>query len=59
LVETSAQRFAIAERVALAKWDNGISVEGASREAQVILSAVRIVERLGSDIGVKLLQGSD
>jgi chorismate mutase len=40
LVETSAQRLVIAEQVALAKWDKGIPVEDASREAQVIVHAV-------------------
>ena len=39
LVETSAQRLAIAEQVALAKWDSGTPVEDAAREAQVIASA--------------------
>jgi len=39
LVEISAQRLVVAERVALAKWDSGTLVENASREAKVILSA--------------------
>jgi len=41
LVETSAQRLAIAEQVALAKWDSGTPVEDAAREAQVIASATQ------------------
>ena len=49
LVETSAQRLVIAEQVALAKWDNGIPVEDASREALVIASAVRAGEARGLD----------
>jgi chorismate mutase len=49
LVETSAQRLIIAEQVALAKWDKGIPVEDASREAQVIVHAVRAGESRGLD----------
>lgn len=41
LVATSARRLAIAERVALAKWDSRSEVEDAAREAQVVYSAVR------------------
>lgn len=41
LVETSAERLLIAEQVALAKWDSGTPVEDASRESQVLGSAVR------------------
>jgi chorismate mutase len=40
LVEMSARRLALAEHVALAKWDSHISVEDPSREEQVIMSAV-------------------
>ena len=49
LVETSAQRLIIAEQVALAKWDKGIRVEDASREAQVLANAVRAGESRGLD----------
>src|SRR5258708_2311384 len=49
LVETSAQRLVIAEEVSLAKWDNGIPVEDASREAQVIVRAVKAGESRGLD----------
>lgn len=49
LMETSAQRLAIAEEVALAKWDSGAPVEDAAREAQVIASAVKAGERRGLD----------
>lgn len=47
LVETSAQRIVIAEQVALAKWDSGAAVDDASREAQVIASAIKEGEYLG------------
>jgi chorismate mutase len=40
LVEMSARRLALAEQVALAKWDSHTSVEDPSREEQVIMSAV-------------------
>lgn len=49
LVETSARRLAIAEQVALAKWDNGIPVEDASREDQVIVSAPKAGHSRGLD----------
>src|SRR5215467_16389026 len=49
LVETSAQRLAIAEQVALAKWDSGTPVEDAAREAQVIASATEAAESRGLD----------
>jgi chorismate mutase len=49
LVETSAQRLAIAEQVALAKWDSGAPVEDAAREAQVIASATKVGEAMGLD----------
>ena len=44
LVETSARRLAIAEQVALSKWDSGAAVEDPSRETQVISNAVRAGE---------------
>jgi len=44
LVETSAQRLAIAELVALAKWDSGTAVEDAAREAQIIASTTKAAE---------------
>jgi len=49
LVETSAQRLAIAEQVALAKWDSGAPVEDPSREAQVIATATKAGEEKGLD----------
>ena len=49
LVETSAQRLHIAERVALAKWDSGAAVEDGPREAKVIQSAVKDGNALGLD----------
>jgi chorismate mutase len=49
LVETSARRLALAEQVALAKWDSGTPVEDAAREAQVIASATRAGESRGLD----------
>lgn len=49
LVETSARRLAIAEQVALTKWDNGIPVEDASREDQVIVSAAKAGQSRGLD----------
>jgi chorismate mutase len=49
LVETSAQRLIIAEQVALAKWDMGIPVEDASREAQLIVHAVTAGQSRGLD----------
>jgi chorismate mutase len=47
LVETSAQRLQIAEKVALAKWYSGASVEDSSREAEVIQKAVKDSESIG------------
>jgi chorismate mutase len=41
LVEASAQRLQIAEKVALAKWYSGARVEDASREGEVIQKAVK------------------
>jgi chorismate mutase len=49
LVETSAGRLAIAEQVALAKWDSQAAVEDAPREAQVITGAVKYGESRGLD----------
>jgi chorismate mutase len=49
LVETSAQRLVLAEQVALAKWDAGTPVEDATREAQVIASAIGAGESRGLD----------
>jgi chorismate mutase len=49
LVETSAHRLAIAEQVALAKWDSGAAVEDVPREAQVITGAVKMGESKGLD----------
>jgi chorismate mutase len=49
LVKTSARRLAIAEQVALAKWDSGTAVEDVPREAQVITGAVKVGESKGLD----------
>jgi chorismate mutase len=49
LVETSAKRLLIAEQVAFAKWDRGTPVEDASREAQVIASAMEAGASRGLD----------
>ena len=49
LVETSAHRLAIAEQVALSKWDSRAAVEDAPREMQVILGAVKNSEGKGLD----------
>jgi len=49
LVETSARRLALAEQVALAKWDSGTPVEDAAREAQVIASATKAAESRNLD----------
>ena len=62
LVEASAQRLVTAEQVALAKWDSGTPVEDTSREAQVIASVIRegeSIERVASDVGIKLFQSPD
>jgi chorismate mutase len=40
LVESSAQRLAIGDQVALSKWDSGKSVEDSARESAVISNAV-------------------
>ena len=47
LVGVSAKRLAIAERVALAKWDCGTAVEDAKREAQVVRAAVASAKEKG------------
>lgn len=49
LVETSARRLALAEQVALAKWDSGTPVEDTAREVQVIASATKAGESRGLD----------
>ena len=49
LVETSARRLALAEQVALAKWDSRAAVEDAPREAQVIAGATKDGEVRGLD----------
>ena len=49
LVETSARRILIAERVALAKWDSGAPVEDAPREDHVIVSATKAGQSRGLD----------
>jgi chorismate mutase len=47
LIETSAERLAIAEQVALAKWDSGAAVEDEAREVQVVNDAVKVGEARG------------
>lgn len=47
LVEMSARRLALAEQVALAKWDSHTSVEDPPREEQVIMSAIKEGESRG------------
>lgn len=49
LVEFSAQSLVIAEQVALAKWDHGVSVEDPTREAQGISSAAKDGKARGLD----------
>ena len=49
LVGTSARRLAIAEQVAMAKWDSGAPVEDASREDHVIVSAMKAGQSRGLD----------
>ena len=49
LVEISARRVAIAEQVALAKWDSGAPVEDASREDHVIVSVTKAGQSRGLD----------
>ena len=47
LVETSAQRLWLGEKVALAKWYSGARVEDATREAEVIQKAVQDGKSMG------------
>jgi chorismate mutase len=49
LIATSAHRLAIAEQVALSKWDSGAAVEDTQREEQVITNAVKTAETKGLD----------
>ena len=49
LVEISARRLAIAEQVALAKWDSGAPVEDAAREDHVIVSVTKAAQSRGLD----------
>lgn len=49
LVEMSAERLLIAEKVAYAKWDHGVPVEDTSREASVLLAAVEAARQRGLD----------
>lgn len=49
LIETSARRLAIAQQVALAKWNSQAPVEDAAREAQVITAAVTDGKSRGLD----------
>jgi len=49
LVDLSARRLVIAEQVAFAKWDNGMSVEDTSREDYVIASATKSGQSRGLD----------
>jgi chorismate mutase len=49
LAGTSARRLAIAEQVALAKWDSRAAVEDAAREAQVIMAAAKYGKSRGLD----------
>jgi chorismate mutase len=49
LAGTSARRLAIAEQVALAKWDSRAAVEDAPREAQVIMAAAKYGKSRGLD----------
>ena len=47
LVAVSAKRLAMAERVALAKWDRATAVEDARREAQLVRAAVASAKEKG------------
>jgi chorismate mutase len=47
LVELSARRLVIADQVALAKWDNGMPVEDASREDHIISRATKAGQSRG------------
>jgi chorismate mutase-like protein len=52
LVETSARRLSLAQKVAFAKWDNGTAVEDPLREEHVIASAVSEGKTEGLDPAV-------
>jgi chorismate mutase len=47
LVEMSAERLLIAEKVAYAKWDHGVVVEDAPREASVLQTALQAARKRG------------
>jgi chorismate mutase len=49
LVRASARRLAIAGQVALSKWDSGAAVEDETREAQVIVGAIKAGDAKGID----------
>jgi chorismate mutase len=49
LIETTAHRLMIGEKVALSKWDSGKAVEDAPREAQVVRDAVKDGVEKGMD----------
>jgi chorismate mutase len=49
LVETTARRLAIAEQIALSKWDTQLPVEDAPREEQVIVSVIKEGQSRGLD----------
>lgn len=49
LIELSAQRLAIAHKVALSKWDSGAAVNDAHREEQVLEIVVQDGEKSGLD----------
>lgn len=49
LVEASAQRLTMAQKVALAKWDSVAAVEDIAREALVIQAAVKEGSAIGLD----------
>ena len=49
LIETSARRLALAQHVALSKWDSGAEVEDPIREAQVVSSAIKAAQVIGVD----------
>jgi chorismate mutase len=47
LIDASARRLAIADQVALSKWDSEAPVEDSAREAQVISAATKLGEAKG------------
>lgn len=47
LIDASARRLAIADHVALSKWDSGAAVEDPAREAQVVSAATKLGEAKG------------